>query len=290
MHYENAYSKQSLNQKVSDYEAKGYKVKDRTHNYVKLVKNDVNWWIFIILLIFIWIIAIIYLIYKLLNKDEIIIRLKEDVSNIVNTNNTNTIDSDEIDYCKKCRVIINSKNSKFCQSCGIKINEESDTVGEIKIRQKDDLNNGIFEHDNSKESSTIKSAKFQKYEDSINDLKEKYQNKENIARKLIKEYFPPPQITYDKFMGEIDSWNRIFVKQSDIALNIIGIDPEFTEKVDKELSKRVDMLKSFVEKMEELTIALTINLDNSSEKTEDEEVRQIFEDIQKTIDSVKEYV
>ncbi|GAA5818380.1 MAG: conserved hypothetical protein [Methanobrevibacter sp. CfCl-M3] len=132
-------------------------------------------------------------------------------------------------------------------------------------------------------------SEFKNYKEDINNLKTKYQNKEEVAKKIIKEHFPSPQLTYDRFMGEIDIWGEIFHKQAESTLNIINISPEYTPRVDEELKNRINTLKSIVEKMEELVFELTINLDNSSKKTNVGEVNELLTDMQKLIDSVKEY-
>ncbi|MDR3291439.1 MAG: hypothetical protein LBT10_04735 [Methanobrevibacter sp.] len=130
---------------------------------------------------------------------------------------------------------------------------------------------------------------FKEYEEDINDLKTQYQSKEEIAKKMIQEHFPPPQLTYDRFMGEIDMWGEIFLKQTESTLNIINMAPGYTPKIDEELKNRLDTLKSFVKKMEELVVELTINLGNSSRKTNVEDVKELLTDMQSVIDSVKEY-
>jgi hypothetical protein len=160
-------------------------------------------------------------------------------------------------------------------------------------KQRDSGNNHTYqtyEENNFNENSfnenpnRIELEKFQEYKDSIDNLKIRYQNKEDITKKIIKERFQPSQVTYDKFMNEINSWNTIFIKQSNLALNIIDMAPEYTQKVEDGLSQIVNRLKSIVEKMEELTVELTL-----SRKTDTEEVKELLSEMQKVIDSVKEY-
>jgi len=115
MHYEDVSSTEELNQKVADYMAFGYKVKNKSSNYARLVKNDFSWGIFIILLFFLIIGAIIYWAVKSGNKDEIIIRVKNDTPK-----NTS---SDAVKYCVKCGGAITSEKSQFCPNCGIEIND-----------------------------------------------------------------------------------------------------------------------------------------------------------------------
>ncbi|GAA5818379.1 MAG: conserved hypothetical protein [Methanobrevibacter sp. CfCl-M3] len=130
---------------------------------------------------------------------------------------------------------------------------------------------------------------FKNYKEDINNLKAKYQSKEEVAKKIIKEHFPPPQLTYDRFMGEIDMWSEIFHRQAESTLNIINITEECTAKVDEELKNRLEILKSVVEKMDELVVELTINLGNSNRETTAGEVKELLTDMQNVIDSVKEY-
>lgn len=113
MHYEDVYSNDELNQKVTDYVAVGYKVENRTSNYVKLVKDDFSWGVFIILLFLLIIGALIYWAVKSGKKDEIIIRIKN--------KDFHDINSVAVKYCVNCGGSIASEESKFCPDCGIEI-------------------------------------------------------------------------------------------------------------------------------------------------------------------------
>ena len=114
MRYEEVNSNQELNQKVADYVAMEYKVENRTPTYVRLVKNDFSWGIFIILLFLLVIGALIYWAVKSGNKDEIIIRVKDNAPNNDNPN--------AIKYCTKCGTSITSEETKLCPECGENIN------------------------------------------------------------------------------------------------------------------------------------------------------------------------
>jgi type I restriction enzyme R subunit len=167
---------------------------------------------------------------------------------------------------------------------------------ELKEKENKNETNNLsskkdYEDINLKNDELIK--KFKDYEKQIHDLKEKYKDKEDIARKKIKERFPPPQMTYDRFIGEIDKWNEIFINQSELALNMIDIDlinmaSGHIEKVETELKKKVDILKSFIEKMESLAVELLLNIANSDE-TVDGEIEELLDEMKKVVDSVKEY-
>ncbi|MCL2156553.1 MAG: hypothetical protein FWH54_00850 [Methanobrevibacter sp.] len=110
MRYEDVDSNQELNQRVTDYVAMGYKVENRTNNYARLVKNDFSWGIFIILLFLLIIGALIYWAVKSGNKDEIIIRVKDNAP----TNDSSNV----VKYCTECGGVITSEETKFCPNCG----------------------------------------------------------------------------------------------------------------------------------------------------------------------------
>lgn len=123
VHYEDVYSVEELNQKVANYVAVGYKVKNKTSNYARLVKDDFSWGIFIILLFLLIIGALIYWAVKSGNKDEIVIRVKEKTFN-----NTN---SSVAKYCVECGSIIN-EGSNFCENCGTLLNQKNETKNSKK--------------------------------------------------------------------------------------------------------------------------------------------------------------
>lgn len=60
MRYENVSNIEKLNFKVNNYINSDYELEIQGNNYVKPVKDDFNWGIFIILLIFLVIGALIY--------------------------------------------------------------------------------------------------------------------------------------------------------------------------------------------------------------------------------------
>jgi membrane protease subunit (stomatin/prohibitin family) len=184
------------------------------------------------------------------------------------------------------------KNTKFCSECGNPLDDNL-KCNSCGAKFTLDENNNLDKILSFKEGLTDNKS-LQNYEEYINALKSRYQNKEDNARKIIKEYFPPPQMTYDRFMGEIDKWNVSFTKQSNAILNILDIDlvdmtSEHVKKVENELRKKLDILKSIVTKMEELVVELVLNVANSSEKSVVGEVEDLLDEMQKVVDSVKEY-
>ncbi|WP_225370693.1 hypothetical protein [Methanobrevibacter arboriphilus] len=75
MRYENVNNVEELNFRVNNYISSGYKLEIRDNNYAKLVKDDFDWAIFIILFLLLIIGALIYWAVKSGNKDEVIIQV-----------------------------------------------------------------------------------------------------------------------------------------------------------------------------------------------------------------------
>ena len=125
-----------------------------------------------------------------------------------------------------------------------------------------------------------------KYEKEVNNLKILFEVKEGVVRDLIEKRFEPPQITYDKFIKTIDKCHKLFYTQADGALNIIHLAAEDTPRVQDEIKSKIDSMKTLINQIENLTNELVINI-NDDESSE--EVKNLLEDMENLIDSVKEY-
>ncbi|MDR0854603.1 MAG: BREX system Lon protease-like protein BrxL [Clostridiales Family XIII bacterium] len=121
------------------------------------------------------------------------------------------------------------------------------------------------------------------------ELLDRYQEKQKIAREIIEKRFPPPQMTYDKFIQEMDSFESAFMLQINKANDIIGIASERTERIDDELTNARELAKSIVEKTEGLAIELSVNLNEVGEGSSTAEIEALMEDMQNLIESIKEY-
>jgi len=135
----------------------------------------------------------------------------------------------------------------------------------------------------------VKNMNSQQYESILNDLKKKYLEKEDIVKPIIKEIFPPPQMTYDRFMGEIGSCNKTFYSEADLILKLINIDPEISEKTENEIKNRLNALKSIIDKMSELSVELVVSSSSSYEKDGENELNLLLKDMQELIASVDDY-
>ena len=126
-----------------------------------------------------------------------------------------------------------------------------------------------------------------KYEKEVKDLKVLFDVKEEIVRDLIKKRFEPPQITYDKFILAIDDCHKLFYSQIDATLDIIHMASEHTSRIDEEINNKINILKSIIDQLEDLTNELVINMNSDDES--DMEVKNLLDDMENLIGSVKEY-
>lgn len=151
-------NKKELELVAEQYNTAGYKIEVLGIDYTRLSKKKFTWWLFIVLFLTLTIGAWIYLIYYAVKKKEIVI-IKIDKNSVkssivsdsnVNDNNVVIIDKNElkslikdntnnideknelknsiesntndntVEYCTECGNPV-STGSKFCKSCGTKI-------------------------------------------------------------------------------------------------------------------------------------------------------------------------
>lgn len=129
---------------------------------------------------------------------------------------------------------------------------------------------------------------FNIYKTQIKDLKNLYDVKEKIAKELIGKRFTPPQITYDKFISAVDNCTDLFNNQVEVISNMINLASEHTPKIDYEIETRINILKSIIEKIDSLTNELVVNI-GQSQSEEDETVKNLLEDMENLIGSIKDY-
>lgn len=113
----------------------------------------------------------------------------------------------------------------------------------------------------------------------VEDLKDTYYYKEQIARDLVEKRFTPPQITYDKFISVIDKSTSVFNNEYEKTKELINLNT--TERIDNEIDKKIDILKSLIQKMEGLSKELILT-DNSNEKA-------VIGELDELISSIKDY-
>lgn len=130
-------------------------------------------------------------------------------------------------------------------------------------------------------------APLKRYENQINSLKAEYDAKEKVVINLIEKSFAPPQITYDKFMDAVKNCTKVFNDQVDSALRIVQLTTRETPRIDAELESKISNMKNIISQIDDLTNELIINL--SSDKNNNADVENLFDDMKDLIDSVKKY-
>ena len=126
-----------------------------------------------------------------------------------------------------------------------------------------------------------------KYVHEVNNLKIVFDVKQKVVRQLIEKKFEPPQITYDKFMAVIDNCEKLFSQQADSALNIAELAVEDTPRVREELDNKINILKTIINQIEDLTNELVVNI--NSDSASKGEVKVLLDDMEELISSVKDY-
>ena len=114
----------------------------------------------------------------------------------------------------------------------------------------------------------------------INNLSEEFKTKENKVSQLIEKRFKSSELTYDKFKSVLTSAHENFYIQSDLSSHK-------NEKLDSELSKRINALKSILEKVNQLIEALV--LDSLESRESEEDLKVLVEDMENLINSVEDY-
>lgn len=123
------------------------------------------------------------------------------------------------------------------------------------------------------------------YKDKINALSKEYSQKEAHTRDLIEKRFAPPQLTYTRFIGVVDKSTKMFNEQADSALTMIDLASEYSSKVENEIKSKINIMETIIDKMDDLTNELVLTM----EKSDDNEVKSLFEDMSNLISSVNDY-
>lgn len=128
-------------------------------------------------------------------------------------------------------------------------------------------------------------AEFNRYRSQLESLREEYYIKESHARELIEKRFEPPQITYDRFISVVDSSTKLFEKQADAINSMIDLAGEESPRIDSEIESKMEVMKSLIKKITDLSNELVLNIGKSDEG----DVKNLLVDMEELIDSVREY-
>ena len=125
-----------------------------------------------------------------------------------------------------------------------------------------------------------------RYKSKIDEIENDYNSKQAKARELVVKLFDPTHLSYSKFTNAINKSNQLFSNQIAIAHKMVELD-ENNNLVEGELENKIKTLNAFVDKMEDLINELVIQL--SSNKKDNEDINDLFKDMDDLIDSVKDY-
>jgi len=126
-----------------------------------------------------------------------------------------------------------------------------------------------------------------KFISTVEDIEKEYNSKQARAKELVEKLFDPSHMSYQKFTAAIKKSNGLFDNQVVVAKKMIELDDGHNEIIVGEIQNKIKTLNTFVDKMEELINELVIQL--SSNKDDDEDINNLFNDMDDLIDSVKNY-
>ena len=124
-----------------------------------------------------------------------------------------------------------------------------------------------------------------KYESKVRQIEKEYNSKQAKATELVDKLFDPSHMSYAKFNNAILKSNQLFTNQLKITQKMMEMDDNSI--VDGEIENKITVLNAFIDKMEDLINELVIQL--SSNKKDNEDINNLFKDMDDLIDSVKDY-
>lgn len=168
-----------------------------------------------------------------------------------------TIDGDHNHFCIYCGAkLVPGQN--FCSQCGKAVVREEKPVGAV----------------------------LSKYAGEVDKLEKEYNIKQSKATELVNKLFDPSHISYDKFSSAITKSNQLFTNQLKITRKMLEMD-NHNLVVEHEIENKIKTLQTFIDKMEDLSNELVIQM--STNKQDDEEINNLFSDMDDLIHSVKDY-
>ena len=128
---------------------------------------------------------------------------------------------------------------------------------------------------------------FKPYKNEIDNLKQAFDKKEDNITGLINKRFESGELSHNRFMSVIDSCHKLFYHQSDSATSIIEMAPEYSERLDETVKDKISIMESINDEMNNLIEELIIH-DSDNEKSE-ENLQELFSNMDNLINSVKDY-
>ena len=143
----------------------------------------------------------------------------------------------------------------------------------------------IVNEDNQSSQDII--PQFRHYNREINDLKDTFNQKEENIKGLINKRFNSDELTYDRFMSVIENCRKLFDHQADSALSIIHLAPEYSVRLDETVKGKISIMEGIIEEMNNLIEEFIIH--DGADEQSDEELKELFSNMDNLICSVKDY-
>lgn len=169
-----------------------------------------------------------------------------------------TIDENHNHFCIYCGAKL-EPNQKFCIQCGRQVFHEEEVVEAVPS----------------------------KYDGIIDNLEKDYNLKQKRAVELVEKLFDPSDMTYNKFSSSIKKSNQLFANQLEVTKKMVELDTDNNELVEKEIEAKIKTLQAFIDKMEDLINELVIHI--STNKKDNDDINNLFNDMDDLIRSVKDY-
>ena len=169
-------------------------------------------------------------------------------------------------------------DTNFCIWCGHKIGLDYDycTYCGSKIDR---------EEKKPKETQPITN-----YEKTLDEIVDKYEIKEKEARKIIEKRFSPPQMTYYKFSNELDDCRIVFYKKIDSTKQLVELYNEGildnNSNVENKIKESIKKAELIISRINDLISEFIIS---DTDDGDDEELDNLFHDMDDLIGSVKNY-
>lgn len=168
------------------------------------------------------------------------------------------LDNNHNHFCIYCGSKL-MPNQSFCSKCGREVYNHQPQINSVYSSQNDKLKK--IEHE--------------------------YNSKQGKAMQLIGNFLSQDPVEYGKFESTIKKSNQLFSNQLFVVKKMMELDMDDNELLKQEIDNKIDVLDSFNDKLEELINELVIKI--SSNKNDDEEINNLFNDMDELIDSVKKY-
>lgn len=126
-----------------------------------------------------------------------------------------------------------------------------------------------------------------KYDVKIDEIEQEYNFKQRKAMDLVEKQFDSGHMAYEKFSSSINRSNQLFNNQLEVTKKMIELDVDSNQLVENEIDNKIKVLETFIDKMDDLINELVIHI--SSNKKDDDEINNLFNDMDDLIRSVKDY-